>query len=106
MTSERTNLATLTAIVGVLTLILSVSAFAEKAHGDHLPERNNRGIPEASVLPGIPLTILALFPVASGFSGSTSMSRHSIRTIAHKKSCCSNLLHQAVMSWHMRHAYF
>jgi hypothetical protein len=43
MKAQRKDLAAFTIIIGVLTLILTVSALAEKAHGDHLPETKRPG---------------------------------------------------------------
>ena len=85
MAPQQRNLATFTIIIGVLTLILAVSALAEKAHEGHLPERNDRGTAEAIVSSGIPGGILLLF---SPFSG-TNRHRHSITgTLANFEHYC------------------
>lgn len=49
-----------TAIIGVLTLVLAASALTEKAHEDHLPERNRKGTFEALIVFGLPAGILSL----------------------------------------------
>jgi hypothetical protein len=51
-------------IIGILTLILTVSAFAEKSNGDpHQPERNGR-IPLAAVtIPGFAALLPGVIPV-------------------------------------------
>jgi len=49
MKDPHYNLAAFTLIVGVITLILAVSALAEKSHEGHLPERNDRGSAAALV---------------------------------------------------------
>jgi hypothetical protein len=86
MAPQRRNLATFTLIIGVLTLILAVSALAEKSHEGHLPERNDRGTAEAIVSSGIPGGILLLCSIVSG----TNRHRHSITgtfaSFGH--SCC------------------
>ncbi len=66
MKAQRKDLAAFTIIIGVLTLILTVSALAEKAHGDHLPERNGRGTPEVVITSGLPAGILILLSAVSG----------------------------------------
>jgi hypothetical protein len=66
MKAQRKDLAAFTIILGVLTLILTVSALAEKAHGDHLPERNGRGTAEAVITSGLPAGILILLSAVSG----------------------------------------
>jgi hypothetical protein len=79
MAPQRKNLAAFTIIIGVLTLILAVSALTEKSHEGHLPERNDRDTGESVVSSGIPGGILLLFSVVSG----TSRHRHStIGTLA------------------------
>jgi hypothetical protein len=67
MTAQRKDLATFTIIIGVLTLVLAVSALAEKAHEEHLPERNGRGTAEAIIASGFPVGILILLSAVSGF---------------------------------------
>jgi hypothetical protein len=74
MAPQRKNLATFTIIIGVLTLILAVSALTDKSHEGHLPERNDRGTAESIVSSGIPGGILLLFSAVSG----TNRHRHSI----------------------------
>ncbi|MGD0535229.1 MAG: hypothetical protein ABR999_07295 [Methanoregula sp.] len=95
MAPQRKNLATFTIIIGVLTLILAVSALTEKSHEGHLPERNDRGTAEAIVSSGIPGGILLLF---STFSG-TNRHRHSITgTLASfGHSCCPPMAGRAMM---------
>jgi len=67
MTSQRRNLAAFTLIIGILTLILAVSIFTEKAHEAHLPEQNNRGTAEAVVFTGVNAGILLLLSAVFGF---------------------------------------
>ena len=95
MAPQRRDLATFTVIIGVLTLILAVSALAEKSHEGHLPERNDRGYAEAIVSSGIPGGILLLFSAVSG----TSRHRHSpIGTLASfGHSCCPAMAGRAMM---------
>jgi len=66
MTAQRKDLAAFTIIIGMLTLILTVSALAEKAHEEHLPERNGRGMTEAITASGFPGGILILLSAVSG----------------------------------------
>ncbi len=58
-----------TVILGVLTLILAISALTEKSHEGHLPERNYRGTAGAIVASGIPGGLLILYSVLSGTGG-------------------------------------
>jgi hypothetical protein len=69
MAQQRKNLAAFTIIIGVLTLILTASAFTEKAHEDHLPERNGQGTGITIVSTGVTALILFLLSVVSGFIG-------------------------------------
>jgi len=55
-----------------LTLILTVSDLAEKAHGDHLPERNGRGTAEVVINSGLPAGILILLSAVSGSASRTN----------------------------------
>ncbi len=64
MKAQRKNLAAFTIMIGVLTL--TVSALAEKAHGDHLPERNGRGTAGVIITSGLPAGILLLLSAVSG----------------------------------------
>lgn len=66
MKQRTQTLAAFTATLGLLALVLAVSALAEKAHGDHLPERNGRGGNGAFIPFGIPAGILALLSAVSG----------------------------------------
>jgi hypothetical protein len=86
MAPQRRNLATFTIIIGVLTLILAVSALAEKSHEGHLPERNDRGTAEAIVSSGTPGGTLLLYSIVSG----TNRHRHRISGTLERfgHSCC------------------
>jgi len=66
MNQRTPTLAAFTATLGLLALILAVSALAEKAHGDHLPERNGRGSHTALIASGLPAGIIALLAAFSG----------------------------------------
>ena len=61
-----------------LTLILTVSDLAEKAHGDHLPERNGRGTAEVIIASGVPAGILIL--LSSVFGSVSRMNRYKTNT--------------------------
>jgi hypothetical protein len=94
MAPQKRNLATFTIIIGVLTLILAVSALAEKSYEGHLPERNDRGTAEAIVSSGIPGGILLLYSIVSG----TNRHRHSITGTLERfgHSCCPAMASRAM----------
>jgi hypothetical protein len=103
MKPRQRNLVSFTAIIGLITLILAVSVLAEKAHENHLPERNGRGTHEALIAYGLPVGILILLSAVSGFgrplhrhgdiSGSTSLGAG---------SHCSSKDTGFAMEWPMR----
>jgi formate hydrogenlyase subunit 3/multisubunit Na+/H+ antiporter MnhD subunit len=107
MASQRKNLAAFTIIIGVITLILTAFAFAEKAHEDHLPERNGRGNAETTVSTGVSAGILILLSVVFGFAsnrnrhrsntGNTANFRHSYRPV---------MASLFPMRWQMRWQFF
>ena len=53
MKSKQNKLVISAITLWILTLILTVSVFAEKAHEGHLPERNDRGTAVLIALLGI-----------------------------------------------------
>lgn len=107
MAQKHKNLAAFTAIIGVLTLILSVSALAEKAHGDHLPERNGRGTCEAVIPLGVPEGILILVSAVSGFVRRQNRYQNSTGNAAGiAQSGCMATADPFPMEWPMRLSYF
>ncbi len=106
MASKRKNLAAFTIIIGVLTLILTISALAEKAHGDHLPERNGRGTAGSIISFGIPAGILVLLSAVSGFVSRQNRYRNTTGTIACiDRSCCPVMIDPFPKVWPMRLQY-
>ena len=106
MASKRKNLAAFTIIIGVLTLILAVSALAEKAHGDHLPERNGRGTAGPIISFGVPVGILLLLFAVSGFGSKQNRYRNTIGTIPRiDRSCCPVMIDPFPKVWPMRLQY-
>ena len=103
MTTQRKNLATFTIIIGVLTLILTASALAEKDHEGHLPERNGRGTAESIVSSGILAWILILFSAV--FSFISKGIRKNGNTLS-GRSCCPAMNNNFPMRWQMRGQYF
>jgi len=103
MASKRKNLAAFTIIIGVLTLLLTVSALTEKAHGEHLPERNDRSTAGAIISFGIHAGILILLSAVSGFISRQNRYRNTTGTIpCIDHSCCPTKIDQFPMAWPMR----
>jgi hypothetical protein len=103
MTSQRKTLADFTVIIGVLTLILAVSALAEKSHEAHLPERNGRGPPEAFAFPGVLVGILLVLSSVSGIAGNPNRYlRRSGNKRQSGQSCCPTNADYFAMGWPMR----
>jgi hypothetical protein len=103
MKGQRRDLAAFTIIIGVLTLILIVSALAEKAQGDHLPERNGRGMTEALITSGLPAGILILLSAVSG--SVSSKNRHKTNTDSTTRRIsprCTTGNTDFAMQWPMR----
>ena len=68
MKALRKDIAAFTIIIGVFSLVLIASALAEKAAGEHLPERNSRATAEATIASGLPgglSSFYLLFQVSS-----------------------------------------
>ncbi|MFA4862024.1 hypothetical protein [Methanoregula sp.] len=106
MTLKRKNLAAFTIILGILTLILIVSAFAEKAHGDHLPERNGRGTAGSIITFGVPVGILILLSAVSGFTRRQNRYRNTAGTLSSSdQACCPAMIDQIPLVWPMRLPY-
>jgi hypothetical protein len=106
MKPRQRKLVSFTAIIGLITLILAVSVLAEKAHENHLPERNGRGTHEALIAYGLPVGILILLSAVSGFG--RSLHRHgdiSGTTSPGAGSRCSSKDTGFVMEWPMRMMY-
>ncbi len=107
MASQQKNLATFTIIIGVLTLILTVSALTEKAHEDHLPERNGRGTAEGIIATGIPAWILILLSAVSG--SVSNRNRHCNNTSSTTRFSQPShrvMAYHLPMRWQMRWQYF
>ncbi|MGB8220290.1 MAG: hypothetical protein WCE46_07915 [Methanoregula sp.] len=94
MAPQRKNLATFTIIIGVITLILAVSALTEKSHEGHLPERNDRGTTEVIVSSGIPGGILLLYSAVSGTNRHRQSIIGTLASFGH--SCCPAMAGWAV----------
>jgi hypothetical protein len=89
MASQRKNLAAFTIIIGVLTLILTVSTLAEKSYEGHLPERNDRGTAEAIISSDTLAVILTLLSAVSGSAGIQDRHRGNTgSTTIFGQSCC------------------
>ena len=102
MTAQRKDLAAFTIIIGVLTLILTVSALAEKTHEEHLPERNGRGMMEAIIVSGIPgVTLILLSAVSGSVSNQKRQRRNTGRMIPSGHSCCTARDTDFAMQWPM-----
>jgi len=103
MKAQRKDLAAFTIIIRVLTLILTVSALAEKAHGDHLPERNGRGTAEALISSGLPAGILIILSAVSGSVSRTNRcKKHTGSAMLHMPARCSSLYTYPAIPWPMR----
>jgi hypothetical protein len=98
MTAQRKNLTAFTIIIGILTLILTASALAEKAHEGHLPERNGRGTAEAGVTTGAFAWILIQISAVSGFVSKGN--RHNGNTST-GQFCCPTMISNFPMRWQM-----
>ncbi len=99
MTTQRKSLATFTIIIGVLTLILTASALAEKDHEGHLPERNGRGTAESVIFSGLPAWILILFSAISGFFSTVNRRYDNICT---GQVTCPAMRYNFPMPWQKR----
>ena len=99
MTAQRKNLAAFTIIIGILTLILTASVLAEKAHEGHLPERNGRGSAETIVSSGVTAWILILFSAVLSF---VSKGNRQNGNIIPGRSCCLAMISNFPMRWQMR----
>jgi hypothetical protein len=89
------------ATIGLVALILAVSALAEKAHGDHLPKRNGRGGHEAIVPFGLPAGIIALLSAIIG--PAAYRHRHTtIPDITLTPARCTMTGNAHAMGWPMR----
>lgn len=103
MKAQRKDLAAFTIILGVLTLILTVSALAEMAHGDHLPERNGRGTAEAVITAGIPAGILILLSAVPGSVTHTNRCKTKTGSVTLRKPTrCTTGDTFSAMQWPMR----
>jgi hypothetical protein len=90
MKAPRKDLAAFTIIIGVLSLVLTASALVEKAHGEHLPERNSRGTAEAIIASGFPVGILILLSAVSGFVTNQNRYRTKQGSLSPSgQSCCT-----------------
>jgi len=103
MKPRQRTLASFTAVLGLITLILAVSILVEKAHENHLPERNGRSTQGALIAYGLPAGILLLL---SAFAGS-GKHLHSNRTppgtrSPGSESYCSFRNTGFAMEWPMR----
>jgi hypothetical protein len=103
MKPRQRALASFTAILGLITLILAVSVLAEKAHENHLPERNGRGTHEALIAYGLPAGVLILLSAAFGFGNYRHRSRSVPGTISKTQiSYCPRGDTISGMEWPMR----
>jgi len=103
MKAQRKDLAAFTIIIGVLTLILTVSALAEKAHGDHLPERNGRGTAEVIIASGVPAGILILLSSVFGSVSHTNRRKTDTDSITLcRPSRCTTGDTYVALQWPMR----
>jgi hypothetical protein len=102
MKAQRKDLAAFTIIIGVLSLVLTASALAEKAHGEHLPERNSRSTAEAIITSGLPFGILILLSAVSGFVTNQNRYRKKSGSISPSgQSCCMAGNTVFAMQWPM-----
>ena len=103
MKASRKDLATFTIIIGVLSLVMTASALAEKAHGEHLPERNSRDTAEAIIASGVPVGILILLSAVSGFVSKQNRYRKKSGDLTpNGQSCCTARNIDFAMRWPMR----
>jgi hypothetical protein len=107
MASKPKNLAAFTIIIGVLTLILTAFAFAEKAHEDHLPERNGPGNAETTVCTGVSAGILILLSVVFNSVSNRNRTRSNTgNTTNFGQPNCQVMTSYFPMRWQMRWQYF
>ena len=103
MKPRQRTLASFTAIIGLVTLILAVSVLAEKAHENHLPERNGRGTHEGLIAYGLSAGVLSLLSTVAGYGNYRHRSRSIPGTTAQTQiSYCPRRDTVSGMEWPMR----